>query len=80
MLKVYCLKAKAVKKPVRKSLTKNAIQMYWLKQDRLRDIMWQNGVQAESLGPLTLWEFVFLPLDWNNGWRPGLKLSDFLCV
>ena len=24
---------KAVKKPVRKSLTKNAIQMYWLKQD-----------------------------------------------
>ena len=34
----------------------------WLKQT-LRDIMWQNGVQAESLGPLTLWEFVFLPLD-----------------
>ena len=26
-------------------------------------IMWQNGVQAESLGPLTLWVFVFLPLD-----------------
>ena len=25
--------------------------------------MWQNGVQAKSLGPLTLWEFVFLPLN-----------------
>ena len=29
MLKAYCLKAKAAKKPMRKSLTKNAIQMYW---------------------------------------------------
>ena len=33
MLKAYCLKAKAEKKPVGKSLTENAIQMYWLKQD-----------------------------------------------
>ena len=29
----------------------------------LTDIIWQNGVQAESLEPLTLWVFVFFPLD-----------------
>ena len=50
----------------------------------LTDIIWQNGVQAESLRPLTLRVFVFLPLDWNNGRRPRLKLSNWtirpLCI
>ena len=61
MILTYCLKEKDVKKQARKSRTKKAIQIYWLRQDPYGHYL-ENGVQAESLGPLTLWVFVFLPL------------------
>ena len=53
---------------------KKAIQIYW-ESKTLPDIISQNGVQAQSLGPLTLWMFVFRPLDSNNGRRPGGRFS-----